>query len=45
MLWPHGDFCKDKILGYIMSPADIFHNEFGVMNLGSNPPRREILNY
>ena len=23
MFWPYGDFCEDKILGYIMSPADI----------------------
>ena len=33
MYWPYGDFCEDKILGYIMSPADIVQKLWNYYNV------------
>jgi len=33
MFWPYGDFCENKILGYIMSPADIVQKLWNYCNV------------
>jgi hypothetical protein len=33
MFWPYGDFCEDKILGYIMNPTDIVQKLWNYCNV------------